>query len=256
MTLNEDYVAPAARPRWATLSPDEQTVVFARNHNLYMMDAANYAKAQKNANDTSIVETQAHDRRRGVLRLRAQPRGRISRSRTAAATAGSAAGRHRRSSRRPRDDAGQQERPRAPPIDIIWSPDSKRFALIRRDERKVKDLWVINALVEPAADARDLPLRDARRGEHRRRQRSTSSTSQSKKRVKVKADRFKDQTLSIATAPARSASARRRGRWAAARARAARVAAAAGRTGAGAGLPAKWLSASPTRSTSRASAAT
>jgi len=27
------------------MSPDEQTVVFARNHNLYMMDAANYAKA-------------------------------------------------------------------------------------------------------------------------------------------------------------------------------------------------------------------
>ena len=40
-----------------TLSPDEQTVIFARNHNLYMMDAANYAKAQKNANDASIVET-------------------------------------------------------------------------------------------------------------------------------------------------------------------------------------------------------
>ena len=49
--------APAPRPRWATLSPDEQTILFARNHNLYMMNAANWAKAQKNANDSSIVET-------------------------------------------------------------------------------------------------------------------------------------------------------------------------------------------------------
>src|SRR4029434_4829464 len=57
LTLNEDYVVPPARPRWASLSPDEQTVVFARNHNLYVMDAANFAKAQKNGADTSIVET-------------------------------------------------------------------------------------------------------------------------------------------------------------------------------------------------------
>src|SRR5262245_43373904 len=57
LTLNEDYVAPTARPRWAALSPDEQTVVFARNHNLYVMDAANFEKARKNAADTSIVET-------------------------------------------------------------------------------------------------------------------------------------------------------------------------------------------------------
>src|SRR5262245_13602780 len=56
-TLDEDYVAPPARPRWASLSPDEQTVVFARNHNLYVMDAANFAKARKTPNDASIVET-------------------------------------------------------------------------------------------------------------------------------------------------------------------------------------------------------
>jgi dipeptidyl-peptidase-4 len=58
VTLNEDYTAPPPRPRWAAISPDEQTIVFARNHNLYVMDATNFAKAQKNASDTSIVETQ------------------------------------------------------------------------------------------------------------------------------------------------------------------------------------------------------
>jgi len=46
------------KPIWASVSPDDRVVVFARNHNLYMMDAANYAKALKDANDKSIVETQ------------------------------------------------------------------------------------------------------------------------------------------------------------------------------------------------------
>ena len=50
---------PARRkPVWASVSPDDSVVVYAKNHNLYMMDAANYAKARKDANDKTIVETQ------------------------------------------------------------------------------------------------------------------------------------------------------------------------------------------------------
>ena len=58
MTLIEDYKEEPRRPRWASFSPDGKTILFARNHNLYMMDAANYEKALKNANDTTIAETQ------------------------------------------------------------------------------------------------------------------------------------------------------------------------------------------------------
>ncbi len=32
---------------------------------------------------------------------------------------------------------------------IHWSKDSKKFSLIRRDERKVGDLWVIHTLENP-----------------------------------------------------------------------------------------------------------
>jgi hypothetical protein len=32
---------------------------------------------------------------------------------------------------------------------VLWSPDSKHFILKRTDERKVKDLWVINSAAEP-----------------------------------------------------------------------------------------------------------
>ena len=70
LTLNEDYTAPAQRPRWVTMSPDQQTIVFARNHNLYMMDAENYAKALKNPNDSSIKETQITSVRAGEGRTK------------------------------------------------------------------------------------------------------------------------------------------------------------------------------------------
>src|SRR5258707_12719407 len=56
LTLLEDH--PARKPTWASVSPDDKTIVFARNHNLYMVDAENYAKAIKTPNDASIKETQ------------------------------------------------------------------------------------------------------------------------------------------------------------------------------------------------------
>src|SRR5262249_458036 len=48
---------PSKKPVWASVSPDDSTVIFARGHNLYMMDAANYEKARKHPDDASIVET-------------------------------------------------------------------------------------------------------------------------------------------------------------------------------------------------------
>ena len=32
---------------------------------------------------------------------------------------------------------------------VAWSRDSKKFALVRRDSRKVEKLWVINSLASP-----------------------------------------------------------------------------------------------------------
>ncbi len=56
--LLEDYKPPERKPTWANVSPDGKTIIFARNHNLYMMDDVNFEKAKKTPNDTSIVETQ------------------------------------------------------------------------------------------------------------------------------------------------------------------------------------------------------
>jgi len=58
VTYLEDH-KPDPRPlRWASFSPDNKTVLFARDHNLFMMDAENYAKAVKDPNDKTIVEVQ------------------------------------------------------------------------------------------------------------------------------------------------------------------------------------------------------
>ena len=55
--IEDDYRAPT-RPRWPSFSPDRKTILFARNHNLFMMDAESYALAEKKADDPKIVEVQ------------------------------------------------------------------------------------------------------------------------------------------------------------------------------------------------------
>jgi dipeptidyl-peptidase-4 len=43
---------------WASIAPDSSAVIFARKFNLYWMDKANYKKALKNEEDSTIVEHQ------------------------------------------------------------------------------------------------------------------------------------------------------------------------------------------------------
>lgn len=199
LTLNEDYVAPPARPRWVTLSPDGQTVVFARSHNLYMMDAANYAKAQKNAADTSIVETKlttdgeeyysyARSRQQDQqIQEQQQQQQQDQQDQT-------------QQDQNQQDTTTVDKNARVPAVNIIWAPDSKRFVLIRRDERKVKDLWVINALSNPRPTLET--YRYAMPGEENIAQQEMHVFDvAAKKQTLVKNGRFKDETLSIATAP-------------------------------------------------------
>lgn len=197
LTLNEDYVAPVPRPRWATLSPDGQTVIFARNHNLYMMDAANFAKAQKSATDTSIVETQlttdgeeyysfARSRQQDDQIQQQQQQDQQDQT---------------QQDQTQQDTVGTTDKnARTPSVNIIWSPDSKRFTLIRRDERKVKDLWVINSLANPRPTLET--YRYAMPGEENIALPEMHVFEvATKKHIQPKLDRFKDQTISIATAP-------------------------------------------------------
>ena len=57
LTELTSYKRPMRNQRWASISPDKQTIIFSKNNNLYSMDRANYEKAMKNEDDSTIVET-------------------------------------------------------------------------------------------------------------------------------------------------------------------------------------------------------
>ena len=54
----EDYEKPPEKPRWASISPDGETILFGRNYNLFWMDKENYEKALKDEKDKDIEEHQ------------------------------------------------------------------------------------------------------------------------------------------------------------------------------------------------------
>lgn len=119
-----DYKKPKHKPTWASVSPDGETILFVRQNNLYWMDKANYDKALKNEEDSSIIETKIttdgiDDFGYGFERFGEN-----------------------------NVDAEKNKKKRKP-AGILWSPDSKHFTLERVDNRAVKDLWVINSIAEP-----------------------------------------------------------------------------------------------------------
>ena len=194
--LDDDYKAPQ-RPRWAAPSPDGKTIVFARNHNLFMMDADSFALAQKKADDAAIKETQltkdgeehysyarsAQQLQQEQEQLQQQQQEQGEQQQTETDT-----------------DTAANKNARVPAVQIIWSKDSKKFALVRRDQRKVADLWVIDALAQPRPKLET--YRYAMPGEANVTQYEIDAFDvPSHTMTRVKADRFKDQTLQIATAP-------------------------------------------------------
>jgi dipeptidyl-peptidase 4 len=180
---------PARKARWASISPDDQTVVFARNQNLYMMDAANYAKALKKADDPTIVETQLTTD--GVedfgytRRINDMDRQEIQRDQQ-----------DQNVDVRTDTDQVLDKNARAASIAIVWSKDSKKFAVVRQDQRKVGKLWVINSLSNPRPTLESYPY--TMPGE------AVAPVANlevfdlaAKSRTPMKTDGFKDQTISI-----------------------------------------------------------
>ena len=125
-----DWKETKDHPEWASLAPDSSYVVFARDYNLYWMDKENYLKAleeTEDKTDSTIVEHQ--------LTTEGEKDYEFGDGYTA----------------KENDDEKtiEKESKKRQPARILWSPDSKKFALIRYDSRKVKALWVIDVLKEP-----------------------------------------------------------------------------------------------------------
>lgn len=123
-----DFKKPKRKPSWAAISPDGNTILFGRNYNLYWMDKANYEKALKNEEDSTIVEQALTSD--GIEDYSYFSEGNLSGSGDSNV-----------------DKEKNKKKRKA--VFAFWSPDSKYFSLTRVDNRKVKDLWVINSLSDP-----------------------------------------------------------------------------------------------------------
>jgi dipeptidyl-peptidase 4 len=112
---------------WANVSPDSAYVVFAREFNLFWMDKENYLKALEDEKDSTIVEHQ--------LTTTGEPYYAFGPGYVPNVN----------------DDEKKikEEREKRLRANVIWSPDSRRFALTRNDSRDIKFFWVINSLTSP-----------------------------------------------------------------------------------------------------------
>ena len=128
--LNElvGFKKPKRKPNWANISPDEKTIVFGRNYNLFYMDKANYEKALKNEDDSTIEE-------HAITKDGEQNFSWHSES----AYGGGG---------ETNVDVEKNKNKRKA-VYAMWSEDSKHIAITKVDNRKVKDLWVINSIADP-----------------------------------------------------------------------------------------------------------
>lgn len=110
-------------PNWASISPDGKTVVYAKDLNLYRMSREDYEKLKKDDKDSTVTEIQLTTT--GVKDFGfGQPYSILS------------------------TDTLCNGKRKSPGY-LLWSPDSRHFAVSISDSRKVKDLWVINAMANP-----------------------------------------------------------------------------------------------------------
>ncbi len=106
-------------PMWASVSPDGTMGVYAKNSNLWIMDSTNLRKAAKDPKDSTIVEFKLTTD--GIKQF------------------GFGYGNYS-------GDTETDTTRRSNPGELLWSPDSKRFAVSKWDTRKLEDLWVINSV--------------------------------------------------------------------------------------------------------------
>jgi len=182
LALQPDFKPDPKKPGWAQVSPDDKTVIFARGHNLFMMDEASYKLALKDFGDPAIQEVQlttdGEEHYSFARRLTDEAKTTLKKDQ--------------------KNDTKHKDGPRVPAIGVQWAKDSKKFSATRADQRKVADLWVINALASPRPKLET--YRYAMPGEENVDQEELLVFDRdTKKRVTMKADAFKDQSLEVAT---------------------------------------------------------
>jgi len=201
VVLNDKYKPEVTgNPNWASVSPDKKYVVYSRNFNLFMMDAENFEKAKKNAADSSIVETQlTTDGERNYAFGRGGGAGNQDQQQDNQNDQEQGQGTGRGNATQSEADK-KYGGPRVSAGGVSWSQDNKKFSIMRTDNRKVADLWVINALSNPRPTLNTYKY--AMPGEENQPQAELHVVDLAgKKALKMTTAEFKDQQMALNTAP-------------------------------------------------------
>ncbi len=179
----EDYEAPDNHPSWASVSPDGQTVVFVRDFNLYMMTGESYRQILDARRGKSGEEADSLDQAVEVEEIQLTEDGEEYYGYGYMGRGDTDKEREKKAHQRKR--AG-----------VYWSHDSRRFALVRQDQREVEELWVIHSVgnerMELESYKYDMP------GEENVTQEEIWIYDlESRSKVKVQDEAWKDQDMSI-----------------------------------------------------------
>lgn len=158
---------------WASVSPDGQTVVYAKDFNLYRMSREDYEKLKKNENDSTVTDIQiTTDGEKDF-------------------------GYGQGYSYLNTDTLANGKRKRAY---VQFSPDSRYLVANVTDERPVKELWVINSVASPRPTLEtykyQMPGESEAPVDH-----LYIFDLNDNSRKEIKTSRFKDQTLSVGRRP-------------------------------------------------------
>lgn len=177
---------PDNHPSWASVSPDGATIIYALRHNLYLMDSAAYRTILEARRGKTGAAADSADWRVEVAGTQLTTDG-VEHYSYATGDFGMV------------DEEKEKAKDRRKRAAITWSPDSRRFALVRSDQRRSGDLWVIHSTGNRRPQLEtykyDMP------GETTVAQQELLVYDLAgRTMVKVESDQFKDQRIGIFTA--------------------------------------------------------
>jgi len=129
----EDWEEPRSHPGWGGVSPDSSMVVYNKECDLYMMDWDEYMK---------IV--QARHKKTGAAADSAEAKVEV--EETQLTTDGEMHYCYGSYGRGQNDEETEKNWGKRQSAGVIWSHDSRWFAMTRQDRREVGDLWVVHAV--------------------------------------------------------------------------------------------------------------
>jgi dipeptidyl-peptidase-4 len=128
-----DWRAPNNHPGWASVSPDGNTIIFGKGHNLYKMSRAEYQKILDARRNKTGAAADSAEWRVTAADSQLTTNGEKDYSWMSAEMGSSV-------------DEIEKAKDRRKSAQITWSRDSKTFTASRADRRKVGDLWVIRSV--------------------------------------------------------------------------------------------------------------